>query len=192
MAARVIRSLQLSQFEFVLVIASIVVALSLTRLFDGLGQILQKKMTGKSIDATHAAFSLFLTALLLVIWWSLFRWDQESDWNFLKYLTITLYMASFYALASILYPRNAEEPPRFLEVRRSFYLALLANSLLEIFNQYLLGDLFSPWYYLPITCHMTILYFIGFNVDNRKFNFAISIWSSTIIILYPFFARFTV
>lgn len=40
----------MSQFEFVFVIASIVVALSLTRLFDGLGQTLQKKMSGGPVD----------------------------------------------------------------------------------------------------------------------------------------------
>ncbi len=182
----------MSHFEFVFVIASIVVALSLTRLFDGLGQLLQKSLSGESIDLIHTAFSILVTALLLVVWWGLFRWDSETNWNFLKFLTITVYMATFYALASILYPRNSEGPASFDEIRRSFYLVFSVNSLLEALNQYLLGDLFDPWYYLPITGHMTILMLIGIGVDNRKYNFAVSIWFLAIVVLWPFFARFTI
>lgn len=182
----------MSQFEFVFVIASIVVALSLTRLFDGLGQLLQKRMSGESIDSTHAVFSVFVTGLLLVVWWGLFRWENETDWNFLKFLTITVYMASFYALASILYPGTAGGASGFTEIRRSFYVVLLANTLAEALNQYLLGDLLNPWYYLPITALMAILCFIGIRVDNRKYNFAVSIWFLTVVVLWPFFARFTV
>ena len=182
----------MTQFEFVFVIASIVVALSLTRLFDGLGQTLQKKMSGGPVDAVQVTFGAFVTALLLVVWWALFRWKNETDWNFLKFLTITMYMASFYALASVLYPRKADVLPNFAEIRKTFYLILAANLSLEIFDTYLLGTLFSPWYFLLITGHMALLCLIGLAVRNRKYDLFVGLWFLSVIVIWPFAARFTV
>jgi hypothetical protein len=182
----------MSQFEFIFIIASIVAGLALARLFDGLGQTLQRKLSGKPVDVVHFLFSIFVFYLLLIVWWALYRWESETEWNFAKFLEIIVYMASFYALASNLYPRKADHVPKFEEIRAGFYIILATNLLLEILDHYMWGALLSPWYYLPTTGHMVALCIVGIFAKRRIVDLAIASWLLVIILVWPFLARFTI
>lgn len=181
----------MSQFEFIFVLVSIVLALALTRLLDGLSQVLQRKLRHQKIDAVHLAFSLAVVILLVIVWWALFRWDSDSAWSYPKYLVIILHMASFYALSAILYPGREMEVPDFEQVRSSFYVVFATNTLLEILHTYMLGALFTPWYYLPITGLVAVVCVVGLIVQKRRADLLIS-WSVVaVFVLWPFAARYT-
>jgi hypothetical protein len=141
----------MSQFEFIFVLVSIVLGLALTRLLDGLSRVLQNKVRHRDVDLVHLGFSIAVVVLLLIVWWALFRWRDETGWSFPTYLVIVVHMASFYALSAILFPDRDSDVPDFEEIRTGLYVVLAANSLLEILHTYVLGKLFTPWYYLPVT-----------------------------------------
>ena len=182
----------MSQFEFIFVLVSIVLALALTRLLDGMSHVLQLRMQGKRIDAVHLVFSVVVVVLLVIVWWALFRWDRESAWTYPKYLVIILHMASFYALSAILYPGRESEVPGFEQVRASFYLVLAANTVLEMLHTYMLGALFTPWYYLPTTGLQGILCVVGMIVRRRGADWFIGGTLVMFFVIWPFVARFTV
>ena len=181
----------MSQFEFIFVLVSIVLALALTRLLDGLSHVLQNRLRHQRIDAAHLGFSIAVVILLVIVWWALFRWDNDSAWSYPKYLVIILHMASFYALSTVLYPSRETGVHDFEEVRSSFYIVLPANTLLEILHTYMLGALFTPWYYLPITGLLAVLCFVGLIVQKHRVDLVIG-WSVVVVFLaWPFVARYT-
>jgi hypothetical protein len=182
----------MSQFEFIFVLVSIVLALSLTRLLDGLGQVIQNRSKHQGIDTVHLAFSIAVVILLVIVWWALFRWDNDSAWSYPRYLVIVLHMASFYALSIVLYPGREAGVPDFEQIRSSFYVVFAANTLLEILHTFLLGALFTPWYYLVITGCLAVLCIIGLVVQRRRADFLIG-WSFVAVFgIWPFVARFTI
>jgi hypothetical protein len=73
-----------------------------------------------------------------------------------------------------------------------FYLVLAANSLLEILHTYMLGALFSPWYYLPFTGHLAVICFVGMIVRRRQIDLLIGWWFVAVLTIWPFLARFAV
>ena len=122
---------------------SIVLGLALTRLLDGLSCVLQNQVRRQGIDLAHLGFTDAIVFLLVVVWWALFRQENETAWNFAKHLVIVIHMAIFYALAAILYPARETDVPGFDEIRAGFYVVLAANSLFEILHTYMLGRLAS-------------------------------------------------
>ena len=182
----------MSQFEFIFVLVSIVLALALTRLLDGLSHVLQARLRQhQRIDAAHLGFSIAVVVLLIIVWWALFRWGSDSAWNYPKYLVIILHMASFYALAAILYPGRESEVPAFQEIRSSFYVVFAANTLLEILHTYMLGALFQPWYYLPTTGLQAAMCLVGLLAQRRRVDLMIGWTVVAFFVVWPFAARFT-
>ena len=181
----------MSQFEFIFVPVSIVLALALTRLLDGLSHVLQNKLRHQRTDPVHLGFSIAVVVLLVIVWWALFRWENEIAWEFPEYLAIIIHMASFYALSAILYPGHETEVPDFEQIRTGFYIVLATNSLLEILHTYTLGSLFTPWYYLPVTGHLAVLCFVGLIVKQRRVDLLIGWWFVVVFLAWPFLARYS-
>lgn len=181
----------MSQFEFIFVLVSIVLALALTRLLDGLSHVLQNRIKSQHIDTAHLAFSIAVVTLLAIVWWALFRWDNDNAWSYPKYLVIILHMASFYALSAILYPGREAGVPEFERIRSSFYVVFAANTLLEILHTYLLGALFTPRYYLLITASLLALCLFGLLAQRRHADIVISWTFVAVFAGWPFAARYT-
>jgi len=182
----------MSQFEFIFVLVSIVLAMALTRLLDGLSQVLQDKLRRQAVDPAHLGFSVAVLVLLVIVWWALFRWKDELAWSFPEYLVVVVHMASFYALAAILYPVRETGVPRFEEIRTGFYVVMVANSLLEMLHTYALGALLAPWYYVPVTGHVAALCCVGLVAAKHRVDVLIGWWLVVVFALWPFLARYSI
>jgi len=182
----------MTQFEFIFVLVSIVLALALTRLLDGLSHVLQNKLRHRTVDPAHLGFSVAVVLLLVIVWWALFRWKDELAWTFPKYLVIVIHMASFYALAAILYPEREADVPDFEDIRTGFYVVLTMNTLLEMLHTYTLGSLLTPWYYLPVTAHLAALCVVGLVLKQRRVDLLIGWWFVVVFVLWPFIARYSI
>ncbi len=182
----------MSQFEYIFVLVSIVVGLALTRLLDGLSQSIQKRVKEGGLDLAHLGFSVAVITLLIVVWWGMFRYADQPTWTFPKFLTLTIYVASFYALVAILYPTHRSTVPDFKEFRTLFYVVMAANLALELLNTYMSGDLFSPWYYMISTGHVLALSVLGIFIKRQQFDVIFSWWFVTLNIGWAFMARFTI
>ncbi len=180
----------MSQFEFIFVLASIIVGLALARLFDGLSQAFQQRR--QDFDHVHLAFTIGVIVFLVLVWWTTYRYENKESWNYAEFALNTVYMSSLYALAAILYPRHRTEIPKFSEIRTAVYAAIVWFFVIDNLNMYIRGDLFSPWYYLPTTSHLILLAATGITVRRRGFDVFYGWWFTLIGIGWSFVVRFSV
>ena len=129
----------MSQFEFIFVLVSIILGLSLANLFGGVARLLRKRWD--QVDGIHLAFSLLTILMVFVVWWGMYRWQDHGQIEFDAFVIIGLYTSVFYTLSAILFPRDGSQIT-FDEVRKSYFLAMILMLVLEA-AQYAVST-FSP------------------------------------------------
>jgi cation transport ATPase len=133
-----------SQFEFIFVLVSIILGLSLANLFGGIARLSRKSWD--QIDRVHLVFSLLTILMVFVVWWGMYRWQEHDQFEFGTFVIIGLYTSVFYSLSAILFPRDGSMVG-FDEVRQSYFLALILMLILEA-AQYAVGAFSPPSYYV--------------------------------------------
>jgi hypothetical protein len=176
-----------SRFEFIFVLISIVAGIALTQLLSGLPRSL-RPAEGK-VDIAHVLFSLATIVLLMGVWWNSFRWEQYEAWTFVEYSLIFVFISLFYVMAAILHPKHSSAVPKFNEVRSQFYVVLCLYTFVEILVVYVRDGYLSPWGYLPIPVHISVLAGIGILLRNRRFDQFFGAWSLLTNTAFEFSAR---
>jgi len=67
----------MSRFEFVFVLISIIAGLALAQLLSGMSR--RPRNSNGQIDTAHVALSAATTLLLVVAWWTTFRWQALEN-----------------------------------------------------------------------------------------------------------------
>ena len=95
-------------FSYLSGMTSIVLALGVTRLFVGLGTLVERH---KKIRPywVHLLWVLNLFIFIVMQWWILFRWHYYQDWNFFIFLFLLLSPAMAFFLSVMLFPSNIDE-----------------------------------------------------------------------------------
>ena len=133
----------MSHFEFIFVLVSIILGLSLANLFGGIARLSRKSWD--QIDGIHLVFSLVTILIVFVVWWGMYRWQDHSRFDFETFVVIGLYTSVFYSLSVILFPHDGSIVG-FDNARQSYYLALILMLFLEL-AQYSMGEFSPPSYY---------------------------------------------
>ena len=116
----------MTQFEFLTVAISIVLALGLVRLVDGLSS---------AIDPArrywlHLAALGYLILVHLFFWWSLWIFRKDVSWDFGRFAFVILGALILYFQASAVIPRNPEGiaswKEHYFRIHRRLFLAALA------------------------------------------------------------------
>jgi hypothetical protein len=90
----------LSFFEFVLVITSVIYALSIAQLLASISRIAQSDL-GQKLYPPHALWVAILFLGTLVTWWSL--WEFRSiEWTFAAYFLLILQPVVIYFACSLI------------------------------------------------------------------------------------------
>lgn len=133
-------------FEFVTVIISMILALSVGNLLLGTAALVKKRRQVR-MSAIHALWTLTLLTLPLSFWWSL--WDLlDQAWTFPQFCYAVLGpIALFFATAVFMPDATGEEEidleAHFFGVRPIFLGTLLGYLVVTWFDGYLLAGL--PW-----------------------------------------------
>ena len=115
-------------FNYVMVLASIVIGLAITHLLQGVAGIVQHPQRAK-LYWVHLAWvaSVFLGAIFW--WWWEFRLSAQA-WNFQLYVFVLLYAVVIYLRAALLFPADLEGYDGFKDYfysRRGWFLGLSAG-----------------------------------------------------------------
>ena len=94
----------MSQFEFISVAVSLVLALGVTRLLEGLPIIAQSK----NRCWVHWFWCVQMGVNFAMTWWIFWNYRGVEEWNLLKFLLILLYPALSFVVAATLIPKNAD------------------------------------------------------------------------------------
>jgi hypothetical protein len=67
-------------FSYLSVLISIILALGMTRVLAGVGEMLQARSRRRLLGARRLVVNLFL--YLVVAWWIFYRWRNQQPWTF--------------------------------------------------------------------------------------------------------------
>jgi hypothetical protein len=156
----------LSQFEYITISVSLVLAFGVTRLLGGLPQMLR----GESPYWVHTLWSV--TALLNypLFWWVFWNYRNVEEWTLGAFLLTLAYPGLCYVGATLLIPPNAADDTdwraHFFSIRRAIF------SVFAVAVAVLLGVSFTmtapPVAGLFIGGAFIVLYAIGFSVSDPR------------------------
>ena len=135
----------MDQFEYVMVLVSIIVGLGIAHILLGIGGIidrLSQKENPLELSLAHASWLGFCFSWLVMFWWWEYRFSSRvSDWTMGLYLFLITYAVTLFLLQAVLVPRTWDGVKNlkdfFLERRAWFYGLLMFATILDHIDSYL-------------------------------------------------------
>lgn len=137
----------MDQFEYVMVLVSIIIGLGIAHILLGIAGIIDRQSRKEDrleLSLAHASWLGYCFAWLVMFWWWEFRFSMRvSDWTFGLYLFLICYAVTLFLIQAVLVPRTWDGitslKDYFLERRLWFYSLLLFGTILDQFDSYLKG-----------------------------------------------------
>jgi hypothetical protein len=97
---------ELDLFEFVTVMVSIILGLSLARLLDGIAGV-ALRADRVTLFPVHSAWVVVVLITHATVWWS--TWDYRSiEWDFARFVTVNSTPLVLFFISAILLPRDSQ------------------------------------------------------------------------------------
>src|SRR5919108_2227327 len=96
----------MSAFEYLSVLISIILALGMTRVLAGVGEMLQAR-SRRHIYWVHVVWIVNLFTYLVVAWWIFYRWRNQQLWNFYLFVFVLISPTILYLASMLLFPPEA-------------------------------------------------------------------------------------
>src|SRR5678809_365467 len=94
-------------FEYLSVLISIILALGMTRVLGGVGEMLQARSRHR-IYWVHVIWIVNLFLYLVIAWWIFYRWRDQQPWNFYLFLFVLISPTILYLASLLLFPRERD------------------------------------------------------------------------------------
>jgi hypothetical protein len=94
-------------FEYLSVLISIILALGMTRVLGGVGEMLQAR-SARRIYWVHAVWIINLFLYLVIAWWIFYRWRNQQPWTFLLFVFVLVSPTIMYLASLLLFPREGD------------------------------------------------------------------------------------
>jgi hypothetical protein len=181
----------MDMFNYVMVLASVIIGLGITHLLQGIAGIVQHPGREK-IYWIHLAWvaATFLRAIFW--WWYEFRLSETAQWTFTLYFFILSYAFVIYLWCALLFPRDLAGYDGFREYfysRKGWFFGLgLAGIVIDIIDTLLKGlpHFRSLGATYPIAMvAMAILFLIAIRTRNERYHGAFAIFSILYLVAYP-------
>ncbi len=105
-------------FSYVSVLISIVLALGMTRILAGIGEMLPARSM-RRIYWVHAIWILNL--FLVIAWWIFHRWRNIEQWTYFLFLVVLISQTILYLAAVVLFPSGDARSETADDYRLHFY-----------------------------------------------------------------------
>ncbi len=124
-------------FSYLSVLISIVLALGITRLLAGVGEMLQAR-SRRRIYWVHTVWIVNLFLYLVVAWWIFYRWRNQQPWTFFLFVFVLISPTILYLASLLLFPPEGAFN-QFIDYKKHFY----ANhrAFFAIFSMFTLVDI---------------------------------------------------
>lgn len=122
----------MSHFEYIMVMVSIILGLGLTLALRGISRLIRSPRRETAV----VLWAIFLVFLYLQNWWAF--WDMEVvvDWTILKFLFISLYVCTIYAMTELMLPMTSapgmDWRSHFNSIRKWFFGMTIVLAMLGI------------------------------------------------------------
>ena len=141
----------MEQFEYVMVLVSIIVALAITHLLMAIAETIHRiRGLGEPIklDIVYALWIGYVFIWLVSFWWWEFKFQETAvKWSLGLYFFIVAYAALLFLLATILVPHRMRGVSNgyeyFMQGRKWFFGLLILIVPIDIADSFLKGDDYS-------------------------------------------------
>ena len=153
------------EFEYLSVFLSLIFGISVTHILAGA----IRSIYSREIDATRLVLTGFMFLVLILNWWTGFRWKDHEDWSSDIYLIIVFWATIHYVASITLYPPQVSGTRQALQYRNTwFFGAFTVLCLGDILQTAAMGNLFIPKAYLPFVLHFVVLCLAGIYLNKQK------------------------
>lgn len=129
----------MTPFGYLIVFISLVLALGVTRLLTGVGQLLQATRRHEGVRLYWVHLSWAATVLLMIVnyWWTVFQLRHQEEWLFFQFLALLLAPILFYLQAVVLFPEadrlegGFDYRSHFYDQHRAFFLFMAGIAVLN-------------------------------------------------------------
>jgi hypothetical protein len=94
-------------FENLSVLISIILALGMTRILAGVGEMLQARRH-RRIYWVHVVWIVNLFLCLVIQWWIFYRWRNQQPWTFFLFVFVLISPTLLYLTSLLLFPRERD------------------------------------------------------------------------------------
>jgi hypothetical protein len=188
----------MEMFNYVMVLASVIIGLGITHLLQGVGGIVQHPRRDK-IYWVHLLWvgAIFLRAIFW--WWFEFRLSETAEWTFTLYLFVLAYAVLIYLWCALLFPRDLAGYDGFKDYfysrRQWFFGLLLVGQAVDVADTLLKGlDHFHSLgaFYLISTATLSLLLLIAMQTRNERYHGAFAVFAVVYLVAYPWLAFDTI
>ena len=122
-------------FSYLSVLISIILAMGMTRVLAGVGEMLQAR-SRRRIYWVHAVWIVNLFIYLVIGWWIFYRWRNQQPWTFFLFVFVLISPTILFLASLILFPREGARDEsvnyktHFYANHRAFFI-LMAVFLLQ-------------------------------------------------------------
>jgi hypothetical protein len=168
-------------FEYVMVLASIVVGLGITHLLQGVLDIIQDQK--RRIYWVHLVWVACIFIQAVFWWWWEFRFSEVATWTFPLYLFVVGYAFLLYLICGLLFPKDLEpyggDFKTYFYARRAwFFGALVTFTALDLLDTLLKGVqyfLSLGLEYVVATSLLIVLGIVAAIVRSERFHGAFAV-----------------
>ena len=181
----------MDMFNYVMVLASVIIGLGIAHLLTGVAAIVQHPGRAK-IYWVHLLWvgATFLRAIFW--WWFEFQFSVVTQWTFSLYIFVLAYALLIYLWCALLIPRDLAGYDGYKEYfysRRSWFFGVgLAAGLADIVDTLLKGaDHFASlgMLYIALQVMWTILFLVALRTRNERFHAAFALIAVAALLIYP-------
>src|SRR5919201_75793 len=97
----------MAAFEYLSVLISIILALGMTRVLGGVGEMLQAR-SHRRIYWGDAVWGINLFLYLVIAWWIFYRWRDQQPWRFFLFVFVLISPTILYLASLLLFPREGD------------------------------------------------------------------------------------
>jgi hypothetical protein len=171
-------------------LTSIVIALGITRILNGIGRIVQLRGQIR-FSWAHLLWAVNGLLYLLLNWWILFRWHAALHWTFFRFLFVLISPVVGFLMAVLLFPEpleaGADLRAHFRHNHRSFFglAALLplvdaADTMMKGWDHFLAQ---GPQYIVTMAL-IFVLSLVAAAVKKERFHAAFGIFFLVYILVF--------
>ena len=178
-------------FNYVMVLASVIIGLGITHLLQGVAGIVQHPGREK-IYWVHLAWVAAIFLRIIFWWWFEFRLSQVGQWTFGLYFFVLAYAFVNYLTCALLFPRDLADYDGFEDYfysrRKWFFGVNLAGIGVDVADTLLKGvehfRSLGPSYPI-IMATLATLFAIGMLTRDKRFHGGFAILTLAYLLVYP-------
>ena len=188
----------MDMFNYVMVLASVIIGLGIAHLLQGVGRIVEHPPREK-LYWVHLLWvgSIFLRAIFW--WWFEFDLSKTPEWTFTLYLFVVAYAVLIYLWCVLLFPRDLGGydgyKDYFYSRRRWFFGLVLLGQFVDVADTLLKGMAhfrsLGPSYPIGIVS-LSALLLIAMVTRSERYHSAFAIFAVAYLVLFPTFLFYTV